>query len=172
MFPIVFNIVENTPGTLASLMDNGTQGTLLNFTGSVTVTNGQMFTVTHDDGLTLIIGGTNLGFNPGPTAPIISTATYTGPSGTFPFQLVYAECCGRKFTFDRRLFACTSKWQGDRICGRATKRLPGRRIPTPARGVISNFLGKSLVGRGPYVAKTPLPFGLRARQPHPSVRFR
>jgi hypothetical protein len=89
-----FNIVENTPGTLASLMDNGTVGTLLQFLGFTTVTTGQTFTVTHDDGLTLIIGGLNLGFSPGPTAPVTSTATYTGPSGTFPFQLVYAECCG------------------------------------------------------------------------------
>jgi PEP-CTERM motif len=89
-----FNIVENTAGTLASLMDNGSQGTLLEFLGFVTVTNGQTFTVTHDDGLTLIIGGIDLGFNPGPTAPITSVATYTGPSGNFPFQLVYGECCG------------------------------------------------------------------------------
>ncbi len=89
-----FGITENTAGTLASLMDNGTFGTLLEFTGLVTVTNGQMFTVTHDDGLTLIIGGLNLGFNPGPTAPSTSLATYTGPTGTFAFQLVYGECCG------------------------------------------------------------------------------
>jgi hypothetical protein len=89
-----FNIVENTPGTLASLMDDGIVGTMLEFTGFVTVTNGQNFTVTHDDGITLIIGGLDLGFSPGPTAPITSIATYTGPSGTFPFQLVYAECCG------------------------------------------------------------------------------
>ncbi len=89
-----FSIVENTAGTLASLMDNGTTGTLLNFVGFVSVTNGQSFTVTHDDGLTLIIGALDLGFDPGPTSPTVSTATYTGPSGTFPFQLVYGECCG------------------------------------------------------------------------------
>ena len=89
-----FNILENTAGTLASLMDNGTQGTLLRFTGFVSVTNGQTFTVTHDDGLTLIIGGVDLGFNPGPTAPVVSLETYTGPSGNFPFVLVYGECCG------------------------------------------------------------------------------
>jgi hypothetical protein len=88
-----FNIVQNTPGTLASLMDNGSVGTLVNFTGNVSVTNGQTFTVTHDDGLTLIIGGINLGFDPGPTAPATTTATYTGPTGNFPFQLVYGECC-------------------------------------------------------------------------------
>jgi hypothetical protein len=89
-----FNIVENTAGTLASLMDNGVQGTLLEFVGFVTVTTGQTFTVTHDDGLTLIIGGIDLGFNPGPTAPVTTTVTYTGPTGTFAFQLVYGECCG------------------------------------------------------------------------------
>ena len=89
-----FNIVENTAGTLASLMDNGVVGTMLRFTGFVTVTNGQTFTVTHDDGLTLIIGGLDLGFNPGPTAPVTSTETYNGPTGSFGFDLVYAECCG------------------------------------------------------------------------------
>jgi hypothetical protein len=89
-----FTIVENTGGTLASPMDNGSQGTLLRFTGFVSVTNGQTFTVTHDDGLTLIIGGTDLGFNPGPTAPTTTTETYSGPSGNFPFDLVYGECCG------------------------------------------------------------------------------
>jgi len=91
---LAFNIVENTAGTLASLMDNGTVGTLVEFTGFVTVANGDTFTVTHDDGLTLIIGGLDLGFNPGPTAPVTSTETYTGPTGNFPFQLVYTECCG------------------------------------------------------------------------------
>ena len=89
-----FNIAENTAGTLGSFMDNGVVGTFVQFTGVVTVTNGMTFTVTHDDGLTLIIGGIDLGFNPGPTAPITNTVTYTGPSGTFAFELDYAECCG------------------------------------------------------------------------------
>jgi hypothetical protein len=81
-----FNIVENTPGTLASLMDNFTVGSLLYFTGQVSVTNGQMFTVTHDDGLTLIIGGLDLGFSPLPTPPITSIATYTGPHRDVRFR--------------------------------------------------------------------------------------
>ena len=89
-----FNVVENTAGTLASLMDGGGQGTIVDFTGFVTVTTGMTFTVAHDDGLTLIIGGVDLGFDPGPTAPVVTTKTYTGPSGTFAFELVYAECCG------------------------------------------------------------------------------
>lgn len=89
-----FGITENTAGTLASLMDGGGMGTIVEFTGFVTVTSGMTFTVAHDDGLTLIIGGLDLGFDPGPTAPVVTTKTYTGPSGTFAFQLVYAECCG------------------------------------------------------------------------------
>jgi hypothetical protein len=89
-----FSIVENTAGTLASPMDDGNQGTLVYFTGIVSVTNGQQFTVTHDDGLTLVIGGVDLQFNPGPTAPVQSVATYNGPTGTFGFELVYGECCG------------------------------------------------------------------------------
>lgn len=88
-----FGVGENTAGTLASLMDDGTVGTIVHFAGFVSVTNGQMFTVTHDDGLTLIIGGVDLGFDPGPTSPVVSTATYTGPSGNLPFDLTYAECC-------------------------------------------------------------------------------
>ncbi|MEO8922376.1 MAG: PEP-CTERM sorting domain-containing protein [Caldimonas sp.] len=89
-----FGIVENTAGTLASLMDNGTMGTLLSFTGFVTVTTGQMFTVTHDDGLSMSIGGVDLAFSPGPTSAVTSIATYTGASGNQPFNLVYGECCG------------------------------------------------------------------------------
>lgn len=89
-----FNINENTAGTLNSLMDNGITGSILLFEGFVTVTTGQQFSVTHDDGLSLIIGAVNLGFNDGPTSPTTSIATYTGPSGNLPFQLVYAECCG------------------------------------------------------------------------------
>lgn len=89
-----FNISQNTAGTLSSFMDNGGVGTLVNFSGVVSVTSGEQFTVAHDDGLTLIINGLDLGFDTGPTAPVTSTATYTGPSGNFPFQLVYGECCG------------------------------------------------------------------------------
>lgn len=80
--------------TGSSLLGNDLNNTMFNFTGTVTVTNGQDFTVTHDDGLTLVIGGITVINQPGPTAPTTDTHTYTGPSGNLPFQLVYGECCG------------------------------------------------------------------------------
>ncbi|HLH01863.1 MAG TPA: hypothetical protein VKX25_03775 [Bryobacteraceae bacterium] len=67
---------------------------ILEFTGIVTVTTGETFTVTHDDGLTLQIGGMSVIDAPGPTGPFTTTQTYNGPSGTLPFTLVYGECCG------------------------------------------------------------------------------
>jgi hypothetical protein len=68
--------------------------TIFNFTGTVSVTNGETFTAGHDDGLTLIIGGVTVINAPGPTGFANTTETYTGPSGNQPFQLVYGECCG------------------------------------------------------------------------------
>ena len=69
-------------------------GTLFNFLGTVTVTNGMQFTVTHDDGLTLIIDGITVINQPGATSPVTQTFTYNGPAGNQAFQLVYGECCG------------------------------------------------------------------------------
>jgi hypothetical protein len=89
-----FNIVANTAGVLTTPMDDGTTGTLVKLSGFLTVANGQTFTVTHDDGVTLIINGINLGFLTTATPPLTEMETYSGPPGTFPFELVYAECCG------------------------------------------------------------------------------
>jgi hypothetical protein len=77
-------------GDLGNTMVN----TLFNFTGSVTVTHNQTFTAGHDDGLTLVIDGITVINDPGPTSFVNTTETYTGPTGTFAFQLVYGECCG------------------------------------------------------------------------------
>jgi hypothetical protein len=83
----------NISGSTADL-NRAISPALIEFTGLVTVTNGQQFTATHDDGLTLNIGGATVINVPGPTAPTQTRVTYTGPSGTLPFTLVYGECCG------------------------------------------------------------------------------
>jgi hypothetical protein len=77
-------------GQLGNTLDN----TIFNFLGQVTVTSGETFTAGHDDGLTLIIDGIPVIAAPGGTSFVDTTETYTGPSGTWDFQLVYGECCG------------------------------------------------------------------------------
>lgn len=86
-----FNIVENTPGTMESYMSDTIIGTVVEFTGCITVKTGDLFTFTHDDGMYLNINGYDLGFYDNPTSPREETLAYLGPSGTFPFQLVYTE---------------------------------------------------------------------------------
>jgi hypothetical protein len=88
-----FNI-SGTALFLGEVLDDFATGTLTEFFGNVSVTNGQTFTVTHDDGLTLTIGLLTVVNAPGLTSPITTTVTYTGPGGNLPFQLVYGECCG------------------------------------------------------------------------------
>lgn len=86
-------ILSGSSGALATSLGFGA-GTVFEFTGNVTVTNGETFQVGHDDGLSLLIGSNLVINSPAPTAFVNTTATYTGPSGTFAFDLVYGECCG------------------------------------------------------------------------------
>jgi hypothetical protein len=83
-------ILTGSAAALNADLDN----TVFEFTGNVTVTTGEMFQAGHDDGLQLQIGSTLVINAPGPTGFTTTPATYTGPSGTFPFDLVYGECCG------------------------------------------------------------------------------
>ena len=78
----------------ASQLSNTADNTVFEFTGTVTVTTGETFQAGHDDGLQLMIGSTLVINAPGPTGFTTTPATYTGPSGTFAFDLVYGECCG------------------------------------------------------------------------------
>jgi hypothetical protein len=61
---------------------------------TITVTTGETFSATHDDGITLVINGQTVISAPLQTSAETSTGMYNGPSGTFPFELVYEECCG------------------------------------------------------------------------------
>jgi hypothetical protein len=63
------------------------------FTGSAFFTNGESFNVVHDDGVNMYVNGSAVLLDPGPTAPVTSSFTYTGPTGTFAFDFIYTECC-------------------------------------------------------------------------------
>src|SRR5262249_49153685 len=77
----------------AGALSRAISPSLIEFVGEVSVTTGQQFSVSHDDGLTLIVGGLTVISAPGPTGPVLTTETYSGPTGNFPFTLVYGECC-------------------------------------------------------------------------------
>ena len=84
-------------GLLAAPMSNGNgvtgTGTLARFTGMTNAVAGEVFSITHDDGVTLIIDGQTVISAPLATAVTTSMGTYTGASGNQPFTLFYAECC-------------------------------------------------------------------------------
>lgn len=82
---------------------NSVNDTILQFTGMISVTNGETFTISHDDGLTLTIGGSLFVNDPGPTAPVTDTYTYSGPTGNLSFDLIYGECCGAPAVLDATL---------------------------------------------------------------------
>ena len=79
---------------------------------NVALTNGEVFTVTHDDGATFYVcnnpgpcnsGSTTIpGISAGPTAPVVSTLTNT-LSGNFFLEMDYAECCGAPAVFATNL---------------------------------------------------------------------
>ncbi|MCX6627466.1 MAG: PEP-CTERM sorting domain-containing protein [Candidatus Solibacter sp.] len=84
----IHNLVDSAPG---SLMDP----TIWEFTGNISVTSPNAFTIQHDDGATFVVNGQTVINAPGPTAPVVTGGTYTGAaSSSVAFDLIYAECCG------------------------------------------------------------------------------
>jgi hypothetical protein len=75
--------------------NNSLDNTLFDITGSQYFHTGQTIQISHDDGASFYIGGTLVpGFSPGPTPAVTQSATYTGPSGVFGYELVYGESNG------------------------------------------------------------------------------
>ncbi len=86
--------------TGASAFFNGFTGTsslnntLFVFTGTAYFQNGQTFTVGHDDGTRMYVGGNLVLDQPGPTSFATSTYTYTGVTGNQSFEFLYSEVVG------------------------------------------------------------------------------
>jgi PEP-CTERM motif len=77
-------------------------------TGTAGFTSGESFTVIHDDGVQLYVNGVNVLSDGGPTAPVTTAYTYTGPTGNFGFEFIYTECCGGTADFITSLAPPTS----------------------------------------------------------------
>jgi hypothetical protein len=84
------NITYMNGASAATNLDN----TEWEFTGSAYFTSGQSFSVVHDDGTNMYINGVAVLLAGGPTPPVTSPFTYTGPTGMFSFDFIYTECCG------------------------------------------------------------------------------
>jgi hypothetical protein len=80
--------------TGASHSSDNLDNTLFYFTGSVTLVQNQTYVVAHDDGLQLMVGNVLLVDVPGPTAAVNTDYTWAGASGTYSFELAYAEVDG------------------------------------------------------------------------------
>lgn len=95
---------HNISGTgLSNPLNFNGGGYLFDLTGTASFTNGQSFTVNHDDGVTMLVNGLVVLSAPGPTAPVTTTFTYGGPTGNFGFEFVYGECCGPPAVFETTL---------------------------------------------------------------------
>jgi hypothetical protein len=99
-------------GSGSCLSTNPNCGTIFEFTGSASFVTGEKFTVNSDDGVTMYVnttGGSGPGTivlsSPGPQSLNTTNGTYTGPTGTFNFTFVYAECCSLPAVFNTNLNA-------------------------------------------------------------------
>lgn len=90
-------ILTGSAADLATNLSDGvTFGTIFDITGTVFLTTGATYSITHDDGVSLFINSIlQAGFTSGPTPPIAQSFTWTGATGNYSAQLVYGECCGQ-----------------------------------------------------------------------------
>lgn len=76
-------------------MSGASYGIIIEFTGTITLTNGEQLSILHDDGVSLMIGGNLISGFQTTTAPaFMQSVTFTGTSGTYTFNLLYANSAG------------------------------------------------------------------------------
>ena len=87
-------------GYTANSTDNNT---LILFTGSAYFVNGQSYSVGHDDGTRIYIGGTDAAHlflsQPGPTSFSLQNYTFNMPTGTYNYDFLYGEVAGAPAVF-------------------------------------------------------------------------
>ena len=72
-----------------------TYGAYMELTGKVMLTAHEFITITHDDGVSLMIDGELIsGPGSGPTNPVADGVVFAGKTGTHSFDLVHANSCG------------------------------------------------------------------------------
>jgi len=88
----------------ASLTDS-IDNTITQITGQAHFVHGTTYTVTHDDGVRLIVNGVTEISADGPNSPETSSFLYTGLTGDAAVTLDYQECCGPPAVLQANLVA-------------------------------------------------------------------
>jgi hypothetical protein len=97
--PTVTGIVYSAGDASTDTLDN----TLFEFKGTAFFTNNQTFTVAHDDGVYMTVGGVVVLDERIPTNAITQTYTYTGLTGMQSFDFLYGEVSGAPAVFQTSL---------------------------------------------------------------------
>jgi hypothetical protein len=72
-------------------------GEIIEFAGTVSLTNGQQIQILHDDGVALQIDGVAIaGFGSTVTVPVLDSVTFTGATGAHSIDLLYANTAGNR----------------------------------------------------------------------------
>ncbi|HKM48916.1 MAG TPA: hypothetical protein VJX69_15090 [Terriglobales bacterium] len=100
VFKLVYSKLPNTylGGAAAgptTAMGGTDYGVIIEFTGTVNLTNGQEITIFHDDGVSLMIDGIPVsGFGTGVNVPLLESVTFTGTTGPHSIDLLYGNVGG------------------------------------------------------------------------------
>ncbi len=97
-----FNSVLNGVASAATVLSDGvgggnagTYGTFIELKGQVPLFDGQVISISHDDGVALEIDGSTVsGFTSGSSFPRTENVTFTGTGGVHTIDLAYVEDAG------------------------------------------------------------------------------
>lgn len=95
----VSNVVYKSGHAGTDTLDN----TLFEFTGTAQFTNGETYSLGHDDGARLYVNGVQVYSDPGPTSFVNTPYTYTGATGNYSFNFLYGEVAGAPAVFETDL---------------------------------------------------------------------
>jgi hypothetical protein len=91
--------LRNKAAKAGTKMTGPGYGIIVEFIGTVQLTNGQPIYILHDDGVSLMIDGSLVsGYDPFTTVPVLESVTFTGTTGPHSVDLLYANSAGNPNT--------------------------------------------------------------------------
>jgi hypothetical protein len=120
----ITNVIYTGSGIGSATHMDAAGGMLFEFTGTASFSNGTLYSVAHDDGVTFVVNGTEVlggagnvggtaencsaGTNfgsciDGPTSAVTTNYTFGLPSGNYAFNFAYGECCSAPAVFQTTL---------------------------------------------------------------------